>query len=86
MTATNAACNGRSFWSSIRDRSHQPSYECMLAIAPFSCQVGVKHAHRDHCDRHHSPTVSSAAVIAWRALLPPLPLGEGQKLDKARSA
>jgi hypothetical protein len=54
MTATNFACNGRSFRSSIRERSHQPSYECMLAIAPFSCQLGVTHAHRDHCDLDHT--------------------------------
>jgi hypothetical protein len=40
MTATNAESNARSFRSSIRERSHQPSYEWMLAMAVL-LSVGV---------------------------------------------
>ena len=32
MTATSAACKGRSFRLSIRERSHQPSYVRLLVI------------------------------------------------------
>lgn len=37
---------GRSFRSSIRERSHQPSYVRLLAIASFSCLTGVAPAQR----------------------------------------
>jgi hypothetical protein len=39
MAATNAESNARSFRSSSREMSHQPSYVRMLAMMPFSLLI-----------------------------------------------